>query len=275
MTKKLGVIGHPVSHSKSPLIHGTWIEALGLDASYKVIDISPAELSERLPQLMHEEGYTGLNVTIPHKEAMLDLCDEVDDIARAIGAVNTVFMRDGKICGTNTDAYGIIQNIHFFDPDNPFDITKGAAVILGAGGAARATVYSLLEHGCPQIILTNRTRAKAETLAQMDKRITVIDWDARHQALEHANMLVNTTSLGMKGQPALEMNLDALPKDALVTDIVYAPLMTDLLKAAQARGNPVQTGIGMLLHQAAKSFHYWFGITPEVDAALIQKVLAS
>ncbi len=275
MTKKLGVIGHPVSHSKSPLIHGTWIKALGLDASYKTIDISPAELSERLPQLMHEEGYTGLNVTIPHKEAMLDLCDEVDDIARAIGAVNTVFMRDGKICGTNTDAYGIIQNIHFFDSANPFDVTKGVAVILGAGGAARATVYSLLEHGCPQIILTNRTRAKAETLAKMDDRITVIDWDARHQALKNANMLVNTTSLGMKGQPALEMNLDALPKGALVTDIVYAPLMTDLLKAAQARGNPVQTGIGMLLHQAAKSFHYWFDITPNIDEALIQKVLAS
>lgn len=269
---KLGVIGHPIGHSKSPLIHNHWIEQYGLSGSYEAIDIPPADLATELPRLV-EQGYTGFNLTIPHKELALNLCDEIDNMARAIGAVNTIAVRGGRVIGINTDAFGFIENIKQNAPD--FDFTRGKAVVLGAGGAAKAAIYGLLQRGADDIVVLNRTKEKAEALTKMNPaRITALDWGRRNDALAEANLLVNTTSLGMAGQPVLDINLFALPQTALVNDIVYSPLMTLLLEDAQARGNPVVTGIGMLLHQARPAFQKWFGILPDVDEALIQKVLA-
>lgn len=265
---KTGVIGHPIKHSKSPLIHTHWIAQHGLNGSYEALDIKPEDLPARLPQLLKEEGYTGFNLTIPHKEIAINICDEIDDLGRAIGAVNTVkITEDGRIIGTNTDAFGFIENIKQDQPNVNF--TKGRAVVLGAGGAARAIIYGLLQEGVPEIIVTNRTLSKAQDLTKLDPTcVKAVEWDQRSAALEGANMVVNTTALGMNGQPALDISLDALPTSALVSDIVYAPLMTDLLTAAQDRGNAVVTGIGMLLHQARPAFQLWYGPLPSVTQDL-------
>ncbi len=268
MSIKAAVIGHPISHSKSPLIHGHWIEKHGLTGSYEAIDVPCGNLENRVRDLV-KGGYVGFNVTLPHKEDMLDLCNEVDEIARAVGAVNTVQIRDGRLFGTNTDVFGFVENVKIGAPD--FDFAAGRAVVLGAGGAARAVVQGLLQEGAPEILLLNRTQEKAQHLVQsagQPEKIKVGAWGERSALLADANIVVNSTSLGMQGQPALEIDLAALPKNALVSDIVYAPLMTDLLKAAQGRGNPVVTGIGMLLHQARPAFQMWFGVLPEVDEAL-------
>jgi shikimate dehydrogenase len=200
------------------------------------------------------------------------LCDEVDEHAQRIGAVNTVSVRDGKLMGMNTDGFGFIENINSHVAD--FDYAVAPAVVLGAGGAARAILQGLLDAGVSEVILTNRTRAKAEELAAADARITVVDWDARSKALDGAGMLVNTTALGMAGQRALEIDVSALPQNALVTDIVYAPLDTPLLQDARAHGCRTVTGIGMLLHQARPAFEAWFGVMPTVDGALEEMVLA-
>ena len=269
---KAAVIGHPVGHSKSPLIHNEWIRQHHLDGSYNAVDIAPDDFEAGIRKLV-QDGYTGWNVTVPHKESMMALCDTVDDTARSIGAVNTVTVREKKLHGTNTDAFGFLENIKQARPG--FSFTSGPAIILGAGGAARAVLYGLLQEGVPDIRLTNRTREKAEELKAMaPDHITVIDWDKRNEALESANLLVNTTVLGMEGKPPLEINLDALPEQALVNDIVYVPLYTDLLTRAKQRGNPVVTGIGMLLHQARPAFEHWFDIFPDVTAELEKKVLA-
>ncbi len=261
---KAAVIGHPIKHSKSPLIHNYWIKKYGLAGSYEAIDLAPDELEQGLHDLI-ARGFTGFNFTIPHKQAVMALCDEVDRSAQDIGAVNSVHVCDGKLKGFNTDAFGFLHNIKAACPD--FRFNAGAAIVLGAGGAARAVIHGLLEEGTPQIILSNRTRTKAEALAQ-DARIKVIDWDARAQILGEANLLVNTTALGMDGQPALEIDLSNLPSTALVNDIVYAPLHTPLLRAAKKRGCTVVTGIGMLLHQARPAFREWFGMMPDVDEVL-------
>lgn len=262
---KTGVIGHPISQSKSPLIHNHWIADHGLAGTYEALDIPPEDLATRLPQLLREEGYAGFNLTIPHKELALNICDDIDDLARTIGAVNTVWLEDNRIKGTNTDAFGFMENL------GPIDLTSGPAIILGAGGAAKAIIHALLQAGAPEISLLNRTRAKADALAT-DPRITVIDWADRSVALNGASLLVNTTALGMQGKPHLDINLGALPYDALVSDIVYAPLMTDLLTRAAERGNPISTGIGMLLHQARPAFEKWYGIMPDITQALEDKV---
>ena len=264
---KTGVIGHPIAHSKSPLLHNYWIQHYGLSGTYEAIDIAPEDLQQRLPDLIHNQGYRGFNLTIPHKEIALNLCDHIDDLAKNAGAVNTVYEKQGKIFGTNTDIYGFIQNLQ------PYDCTCGSALILGAGGAARAAIYGLLQEGCPKIIVTNRTRAKAERLVDLaPDRVSVQNWEDRHKALHDISLLVNTTSLGMVGHHKLDLNLATLPQHALVNDIVYAPLMTDLLVCAQSQGNPIRTGIGMLLHQAAPAFQRWYGHQPEVNEMLIQKV---
>ncbi len=269
---KIGVIGHPIHHSKSPLIHNYWIEKYGLSGSYEAIDIPPKDLKSRLPQLLKEEGYSGFNLTIPHKEIAMNICDSIDPIAQKIGAVNTVkLLPDGQIFGTNTDAYGFMENIRSAYPD--YDFAHGTAVILGAGGAAKAVLYGLLDAGIPHVIITNRTLEKAEHLAAHDSRVTAVPWDDRHQALDGAHLLVNTTALGMDKQPALDLDLCALPTTALVTDIVYAPLMTDLLTHAQDRGNAIVTGIGMLLHQARPAFEHWYGTLPAVTSELEDLVL--
>tara|TARA_B100001989_G_C24547735_1_gene472117 strand:- start:1070 stop:2485 length:1416 start_codon:yes stop_codon:yes gene_type:complete len=270
---KTGVIGHPIAHSKSPLIHGYWIKKYGLQGTYSTIDIPPETLEEGVNDLI-AKGYKGFNVTVPHKVAIMDLCNEIDETAKVIGAVNTIVIEDGKLWGSNTDAFGFIQNIKEQQPD--FVFTKGAAIVLGAGGAARAIIYGLIKAGVPEIILTNRTKAKAEELAGHFSdlgKVSVMDWDRRVEALAGANLLVNTTALGMSGKAQLEISLEELPPEALVCDIVYAPLMTDLLSEARERGNNIVTGIGMLLHQARPGFELWHGQSPEVTEEVERLVL--
>ncbi len=268
---KTGVIGHPIAHSKSPLIHNYWIKEHGLSGEYKTIDIAPDRLNEGVAELM-DQGYAGFNVTVPHKIAIMDLCDELSPIAQKIGAVNTVTIKDGKLYGTNTDAYGFAQNIKESAKDWRFE--NGKAIVLGAGGAANAIVYALLEENVPQIIITNRSRDKAEALRAMSPdKITVVDWEDRNSTFQDANLIVNTTALGMSGKPALEVDISAAPKSALVTDIVYAPLMTDLLSSADALGMQTITGIGMLLHQARPGFELWNGVLPDVTEDLETIVL--
>ncbi len=264
---RAGVIGYPVHHSKSPAIHGYWIKKHNLSGEYKAIAILPGELEKHVQHLV-QQGYAGFNVTIPHKVDIQTLCSTVDATARAIGAVNTVVIRDGKLSGMNTDAYGFIQNIK---QDAPFfDFKAGPAVVLGAGGAARAIIHGLLKEGVLEILLTNRTREKAEALRDIPgaSNMMIMDWDDRNDILREANLLVNTTALGMAGQEKLDIDLKALPRTALVNDIVYAPLMTPLLAQAKNKGNPFVTGIGMLLHQARPAFQAWFGVLPEVDEEL-------
>ncbi len=273
-TIKAGVIGHPIHHSKSPLIHNYWIKQHGLNGSYEAIDIAPDDLKDGVGRLI-DEGYAGFNVTIPHKESIMDLCDEVDGNAELCGAVNTVVIKDGKLIGSNTDSFGFLTNIKAAYPD--FDFSEGPAVVIGAGGASRAVVSGLIGHRIPEVILINRTRSRAETIAKeigLDTDLVeVADWEERHDMLQWANLVVNASSLGMDGQPPLDLNLDKLSDDALVNDIVYAPLETDLLKSAKQRGNPTVTGIGMLLHQARPAFQKWFDVMPQVDEELERMVL--
>lgn len=273
---RAGVVGHPVKHSKSPLIHNHWIKRYGLSGSYEAIDIAPDDLADRLPALF-AAGYAGFNVTIPHKEAVMALCDEVTDIAAKIGAVNTLFKEDGRIIGTNTDAFGFIENLNTAIRHFGFSHTlqNGPAVVLGAGGAARAVVYGLLQEGVPEIIIANRSLEKAEALTESmgSPFIRVVEWEQRSGVLAGANFLVNTTALGMEGQPALEIDLRGASENLLVADIVYSPLMTGLLKQAREYDLRIVTGIGMLLHQARPAFEKWFGLLPDVDEALESLVL--
>lgn len=268
---KAGVIGHPINHSKSPIIHNHWIAQHGLSGEYKAIDIAPENLKDSVQKLI-DDGYAGFNVTIPHKQEIFKLCAEVDETAQKIGAVNTVVIKDGKSHGTNTDAFGWIENVH----QSAFgvDFVHRPAIVLGAGGAARAIVHALLEAGAQQIIITNRTADKAKDVAELNTDIVrVVPWENRNKILQDAGLLVNTTSLGMTGKDKLEIDLALLPKDAVVSDIVYAPLMTELLVRAQHRGNQIVTGIGMLLHQARPAFEKWFGVLPDVTEELERKVL--
>ena len=271
---KAGVIGHPINHSKSPLIHNYWIKKEGLNGSYEAIDIAPENLKSEVGRLI-DEGYAGFNATIPHKEAILELCDEVESNAEICGAVNTVAIKDGKLIGQNTDSFGFLANIR--QAKSNFDFEGGTAVVIGSGGAARAAVSGLIGHRVPEVMLINRTRERAEAIAKEiglgTDLVEVVDWEDRHDALKWANLLVNTTSLGMEGQPPLDLNLDQLGGHALVNDIVYSPLETPLLKAAAERGNPTVTGIGMLLHQARPAFNEWFGVMPNVDEELERLVL--
>lgn len=269
---KAGVIGHPIHHSKSPIIHNHWIAQYGLSGEYKAIDIAPESLKKGVQTLI-DEGYAGFNVTIPHKQEIFKLCAEADDTAKAIGAVNTVVIKDGNLFGTNTDAFGFIENVK--QQAFGVDFAHRPCVVLGAGGAARAIVYGLIESGVQKIILTNRTEDKARAVAAINEAIIdVVPWEKRSAVLDGAGFLVNTTALGMKGKETLEIDLAALPQEATVSDIVYAPLMTDLLHQAQHKGHQVVTGIGMLLHQARPAFEKWFGVLPDVTAELEEKVLA-
>lgn len=271
--KKAGVIGWPISHSKSPIIHGYWLEKYGLAGGYDAVPIAPEDLKREVARLV-KEGYLGFNVTVPHKQAVMPLLDFVRADAERIGAVNTVVVQpDGTLEGRNTDAFGFIENLK--EGAKGFDFKKGPAVVLGAGGAARAVVYALAHEGVPEIRIANRTLGRARELANAFPRCKAVDWEMLPEAMRDAALLVNTTSLGMKGQPELELDLTPLSTKALVHDIVYAPLETTLLKNAKARGNPVVTGIGMLLHQARPAFHAWFGIMPDVDDDLRKKVLAA
>ena len=270
-----GVMGWPVSHSKSPRLQGYWLANYAIDGSYMPLPVAPENFETALTSL-RDLGFAGVNVTIPFKETAMRACDELTDRAKRIGAVNTVtFAKDGRLLGDNTDGFGFIENLRQEAPDTAF--CSGPAVVLGAGGASRAVLVALLDEGCPEIRLANRTRKRADDLAGEinDPRITVIDWPVAPSALENASLVVNTTSLGMVGQPALEIDLTGLPTSALVTDIVYAPLITDLLAQAKDRGNPIVDGLGMLLHQARPGFHKWFGIDPDVTPDLREFVLST
>lgn len=269
-----GVIGWPVGHSKSPRLHNRWLERYGIDGAYVPLPVSPDRF-EQVVRALPFAGFAGCNVTVPHKEAALALADTVDPVARRIGAANTlVFQANGRIDACNTDGFGFLENLRQGAP--AWRAEAGPAVVLGAGGAARAVCVSLLDAGVPLLRLANRTRARAEVLAaELGGAIEVIDWPVSADALGDAGVLVNTTTLGMTGQAALDIDLTALPTAALVTDIVYAPLETELLKAAARRGNPVVDGLGMLLHQARPGFAAWFGTLPEVTAELRAFVLAT
>lgn len=267
-----GVFGWPVDHSRSPRLHGYWLDQFKIDGAYIPFATHPGKLEQgirALPAL----GFRGGNVTLPHKERALGLVDEVTPLARRIGAVNTLIVReDGTILGDNSDGFGFIANLQQFQPD--WRGKAGPAVVLGAGGAARAVVVSLLDAGAPEIRLVNRTTRRAEEIAEaVGGPIKVLPWEARAEALKDAALLANTTNLGMAGQAPLEIDLATLPTGAVVYDIVYVPLMTGLLKAAQARGNRIVDGIGMLLHQARPGFRAWFGpdppVTPELRAFVL------
>lgn len=270
---RAGVIAWPVRHSLSPRIHGFWLKRHGLAGSYEPLAV-PLAIFEPYLRCLLSEGYAGANVSLPHKLSALGLCDRLSERAKRIGAVNTLVFRDGTIEGDNTDGFGFLENLAQSAPA-AWRAADGPAVLLGAGGAARAVVAALLDAGVPSIRLVNRTLARAEELAEaFGAAVEPLDWTGAAAALEGANVLVNSTSLGLEGQPPLDLDLAALPPGALVTDIVYAPLETPLLRAAKARGNPVVDGLGMLLHQARPGFEAWFGVAPEVDAELRAAVLA-
>ena len=270
---RAGVMGWPVAHSLSPRLHGYWLAQHGIDGRYDALEVAPDRLAERLAELA-DEGVAGVNLTLPHKQAAIGLMASLSPAAQIIGAVNTVVVgNDGSLAGDNTDAFGFMENLR--DGAPRWSAASGPAVIIGAGGAARAVCHGLLEAGAPELRLVNRTPARAESLAAMDnRRIKALPWAARTETLEGAALLVNTTTLGMVGQPALDLDLAALPPEALVTDIVYAPLETPLLVAAGRRGNPVVDGLGMLLHQARPGFAAWFGVMPEVTPGLRAHVVA-
>lgn len=261
-----GVIGSPIAHSKSPQLHMHWLKTYGLQGYYIPMDVTADDL-EHCIRTLPKLGFVGVNITVPHKERVMEIADLVTDRAILIGAANTlIFRKDGKIHADNTDGYGFIQNLKQNAPSwNP---KSGPAAVLGAGGAARAVIASLLDVGVPEILISNRTRVRAEALkSEFGKRLHVYDWVKAGNMLEEASLVVNTTSLGMMGKPPLRVPLDGLQKSALVTDLVYAPLKTKLLLEAEQIGCQTVDGLGMLLHQAVPAFERWFGVRPEVDSA--------
>ena len=267
-----GVIGSPIAHSRSPALHGYWLQRYGLKGFYIPMDVAQADLG-RVLQTLPLMGFIGLNVTIPHKETVLALADIVTDRAALIGAANTlIFRKDGSIHADNTDGAGFIANLRQNAPH--WQPQAGPAAVFGAGGAARAVIAALIEVGVPEIRLANRTRARAEALrADFGAKVVVHDWVQAGNMLEGVATVVNTTALGMVGKPDFRVPLDALSPKALVTDTVYTPLKTALLIEAEELGCTVVDGLGMLLHQAAPGFERWFGQRPEVDEATRQAVL--
>ena len=263
---RAGVVGRPVKHSRSPIIHGYWLEQFGINGRYDRYDVKPEDFSHFVKTLL-EQGLQGVNVTIPHKEAAFLALDEATDRARRLKAANTLWFENGKLWGDNTDSIGFLANL---DQGHPgWDINAKSALILGAGGAARAIIAGLQERNIEKITIVNRTRERAEELALMSGgQVAVAEWSKLSFQLESADLVVNTTSLGMSGQPDLDLSLDPLGRNALVTDIVYVPLETNLLKQARLRGNPVVDGLGMLLHQAVPGFEHWFGKRPVVTDEL-------
>ncbi len=268
-----GIMGWPVGHSLSPRLHGHWLRRHGIDGAYVPLAVPPERLTEALHALP-ALGFRGCNLTIPHKEAALALVDRATPLAHRIGAVNTITIEaDGSLAGDNSDGFGFLASLAAGWPG--WRAEAGPAVLLGAGGAARAVTVALLDAGAPEVRLLNRTPDRARKLtAELDGPVTAVPWTERAAALEGAALLVNTTSLGMAGQPPLVLSLDALPRTALVADVVYTPLITPLLAVARAHGHPVVDGLGMLLHQARPGFHAWFGVEPVVDPELRIAVLA-
>ncbi len=269
-----GVIGHPIAHSRSPALHGYWLQRYGIRGHYVPLDVSPTDLAHVL-QTLPLMGFVGVNITIPHKEAILQIADVVTDRAALIGAANTlIFRKDGRIQADNTDGAGFIANLRQNAPH--WQPGSGPAVVFGAGGAARAVVAALIEVGVPEIRIANRTRPRAEALrSDLGAKLIVSEWVQAANMLDGATTVVNTTSLGMTGKPEFRVPLDGLNPRAVVTDLVYAPLMTQFLIEAQEKGCTVVDGLGMLLHQAAPGFERWFGQRPQVDDATRRAVLSA
>ena len=272
-TKIAAVIGDPIAQSLSPYLHNYWLKQNKIDGVYIPLKVSVADFSEFIKS-MHSLGFSGFNITIPHKESALKLCNFISLAAKQIGAVNTITIKDGKIYGDNSDHFGFIQNIKSEHPN--FDFKNKKVLLLGAGGASRAIVFGLLNQGVAEITITNRDLIRAENLAQnflKTGQIKTISWNNRDKNLSDFDMLINSTSLGMSGKDELKIDLNNLKKSALVCDIVYKPLMTKLLKQAQQQGNLTVTGIGMLVYQGVIGFEKWFKIKPEVDKKLLDEMI--
>jgi shikimate dehydrogenase len=269
-----GVMGWPVAHSRSPVIHNHWIRQYGLNGAYGLFPVQPNQLETAIRGLK-ALGLAGCNITIPHKVDAMQYMDWVDPLALRMGAINTIVVKaDGTLHGFNNDGYGYLQSLREAQPNWQAD--TGPAVVLGAGGAARAIVVSLIDAGATEIRILNRTRSKAEELAQeFGQVITAYDWSERADALNNAALLINTTNQGMHGESALDIDLTQLPTSALVSDAIYIPLETPLLAAARLRGNTTVNGLGMLLHQARPAFKAWFGVMPEVTPELKNAIMAT
>ena len=269
-----GVMGWPVAHTRSPAIHNHWIAHYGLKGAYVQLPVQPQNLEAAirgLPAL----GFAGCNITVPHKVNAMQLMDTLHPAARRVAAINTVVVQaDGSLLGMNNDGYGYIQSLRDAQPDWRGD--AGPALVVGAGGAARAIVVALLDEGVPEVRLCNRTQEKAQALKDaFGDRVTVVPWADRNSAMAGVRLLVNTTTQGMHGQPALDVALDDLPAEALVSDAIYIPLETPLLAAARQRGHQTVNGLGMLLNQARPAFQAWFGVQPELTPGLIAAVQAT
>jgi shikimate dehydrogenase len=270
--KKACVIGWPIAHSRSPLIHNYWLSKYGIDAVYEKKAVEPESVAQFIANLASSE-FIGCNVTIPHKEKAFRAVAKTDGIAERLGAVNTVYLKDGAVCGTNTDGEGFIASLRHAHP--AFDLRNKTAVIIGAGGAAKAIIGALLDEGVKKIGIINRTRERILDLqSQFGSGIYEITQTNSDDALKSCVLLVNTTSQGMEGQPSLELKIQNLSSKVLVSDIVYAPLETAFLAKARQQGNPVLGGLGMLLHQAVRGFELWFGVKPEVTAELYELISA-
>lgn len=271
-TRLAGVMGWPVAHSLSPRLQNYWLARHGIDGAYVPLPVKPADFPaavHALPAL----GFAGANVTVPHKEMALTVVDTVDPLARRVGAINLVVASgDGRLEGRNTDVYGFMENLRERAPS--WSRTE-PAVVLGAGGAARSVIIGLIDAGVPEIRIANRTRARAEALQELGPQVKAADWADWARLLEGAGLLVNTTVLGMTKQPPLNIDLTRLPTSAIVNDVVYVPLETELLAAARRRGHTVVDGLGMLLHQGRPAFRAFFGVDPAVTAELRAHVLAS
>lgn len=269
-----GVMGWPVAHSRSPLIHNHWVSQYNLNGAYGLLPVEPRNLEAALHGLK-VLGLAGCNITIPHKVSAMKFMDWVDPLAQRMGAINTVVVQsDGALHGFNHDGFGFIQSLLEAQPT--WKANTGPIVVLGAGGASRAIIVSLLDAGATSIRVVNRTLSKAQNLAQeFGPKVISVAWSHREDALTGASLLVNTTNQGMHGEPALDLSLDQLPMAALVSDAVYIPLETPLLKQARSRGNSTVSGLGMLLHQARPAFNSWFGVMPEVTPALYEKIIAT
>ncbi len=269
-----GVMGHPVAHSRSPVIHNHWIAQYKLKGSYVLLPVEPSNLHDALKGLK-ALGFAGCNVTIPHKVEAMKAMDWLHPVAKQMGAINTIVVQpDGALHGFNNDGYGYIQSIK--DAKADWRADAGPITVLGAGGAARAIVLSLINEGAQEIRLINRTKSKAEHLAQeFGSVVRVVDWSERANALNGVAMLVNTTNQGMHGQPELDLQLNELPTSALVSDAIYIPLETPLLAQAKKRGNATVNGLGMLLNQARPAFQAWFGVLPEITPELHKAIAAT
>ena len=266
-----GVMGWPVAHSRSPLIHQHWISQHGLRGAYVLLPVQPSHIEQAL-RALPTLGFAGCNLTIPHKVVALALVDQVDPMAQRVGAMNTLVVEaNGSLRGYNTDVFGFMQSLRDAQPEWRPD--AGPVAVVGAGGAARAVLVGLLDGGAREIRLTNRSDAKALDMAQeFGPQVSYVPWIDRHACLDNIATLVNTTNQGMQGEPALDLSLGCLPQQALVADIIYVPLETPLLVAARARGNATVNGLGMLLNQARPAFKAWFGVLPALSAELLDKV---